>query len=599
MTDRMQQGEISVTTEHIFPIIKRWLYSDKDIFLRELVSNASDAITKLARLSSLGEAQDVQEGRIDVIVNPKEKTLTVRDNGIGMRADEVERYLNQIALSGALEFIEKYEGESDGGGIIGHFGLGFYSAFMVASRVEVLTRSFDLSPAVLWSCTDAGRFEMQEGTREKFGTDVILHVTEEEAEYLDKARLAGILEKYCAFLSYPIYLTVEGEEDKDTAPINETTPLWMKNAADLSDEDYRTFYHKLFGYDTEPLFWVHLNADYPLNFKGILYFPRRMNRFDSLEGEVRLFYNRVFVADNITEVVPDYLLSLKGVLDCPELPLNVSRSFLQTSPYVNKLSSHIAKKVSDKISDLFRSERERYEGFCEDLRPFLEYGAVKDGKFFSRIREFVLFAASDGGYLTLTEYLANKAEKRVYYTTDPARQAQYVRLTEAQGHRVLCLDGVMDAQYISFLEREEEGLTFVRVDSDPDALKDGEAEENETLKNLFSKLLGETALEFVRLKDRETPALFVTEENARRFADMMQAYRAHTDGGDLPQMPRGERFCINLSSPAVEKIAQEADEKRAEILATQVYYAALIAARPLEKDELCAFLENNNRLITL
>ncbi|MBR6530466.1 MAG: molecular chaperone HtpG, partial [Clostridia bacterium] len=446
-----QQGEISVTTQHIFPIIKRWLYSDKDIFLREIVSNASDAITKLARLSSLGEAETAETGRIEVVLNKAERTLTVRDNGIGMTADEVERYLNQIALSGALEFIEKYEGEGGGAdGIIGHFGLGFYSAFMVAGKVEVLTRSYTNAPAVHWICTDAGAFEMGEGEREGVGTDVILHVTEEESAYLEREKCLAILEKYCSFLAYPIYLSVVGEENGEEKSVNDTEPLWMKPSAEVSEDEYRAFYHKLFGYNSEPLFWVHINADYPLNFKGILYFPRLGHKFESMEGEVKLFYNRVFVADNISEVVPEYLLALKGVLDCPELPLNVSRSFLQNSPYVSKLSAHIAKKVADKLMELFRSDRARFEGFSEDLRPFLEYGAIKDNKFFTRIRACLLFADTEGQYLSMEEYLEGKESKKVYYTTDPVRQAQYVKLIEGEGERGLVLREVLDAPYISF-----------------------------------------------------------------------------------------------------------------------------------------------------
>lgn len=592
-----RQGEISVTTEHIFPIIKRWLYSDKDIFLRELVSNASDAITKLSRLVSLGEAETAETPRIEVVLDESARTLTVRDNGIGMSEAEVEKYLNQIALSGALEFIEKYEGETEESGIIGHFGLGFYSAFMVASRVEVLTKSYSSSPAVHWTCDESGRFECTEGERDGVGTDVILHVTEEEVEYLKRERALSILEKYCSFLAYPVYLKVAGEESADEKPVNETEPLWMKNASDVTEEEYRAFYHKLFGYSSEPLFWVHLNADYPLNFKGILYFPRLSHRYQSMEGEVKLFYNRVFVADNISEVVPEYLLSLKGVLDCPELPLNVSRSFLQNSPYVAKLSAHISKKTADKLAELFRTDRARFEGFCEDIRPFLEYGAIRDSKFYSRIRDLVLFPNAAGGYFTLSEYLEGKEEKKVYYTTDPVRQAQYIRLLEETGRGALVLSEVLDAQYMSFLEREEEGVTFVRVDSDPDSLKDGEAEENEGLKALFAPLLGDVEVSFVRLKDKNTPAIFVTEENARRFSDMMRAYRAHS-GEEAMEMPRGERFCINLSCPAIEKLTSESAE-RAEVLSKQVYYSAILAAREPSKEELEAFLENNNRLLNL
>ncbi len=597
MQEKQYQGEISVTTEHIFPIIKRWLYSDKDIFLREIVSNASDAITKLGRLVSLGEAEKREEGRITVELDEENKTLTVRDNGIGMTAEEVDRYLNRIALSGALEFIEKYEGEeARGDGIIGHFGLGFYSAFMVASEVEVRTKSYTDAAGVHWTCTDAGVFSFSECELSSCGTEVILHVTEEEAQYLKREKCLEILKKYCAFLAYPIYLVESGKEEEEPAPINETSPLWLKNASEVSEEDYRSFYHQLFGYGSEPLFWVHLNADYPLNFKGILYFPRLNHRYDSMEGEVKLFYNRVFVADNISEVVPEYLLSLKGVLDCPELPLNVSRSFLQNSPYVSKLSAHIAKKVADKLSELFRSDRSAFEGFSEDLRPFLQYGAVKDAKFFSRVRDLILFPDTEDGYFSVSEYLSETESKKIYYTTDSTRQAQYVRLAREKGNRVLVLPGVLDAQYISFLEQEEEGVTFVRVDSDPDDFAASDAEENESLRALFAPLLGEVPLSFVRLENTETPALFVTSENERRFADLMRAYRAAQ--GEEMKLPGGERFCINLSCPVCEKLAG-AQTDRAELVAKQIYYTALLALRALTAEEMEAFLENNYRILDL
>ncbi|MBP3685734.1 MAG: molecular chaperone HtpG [Clostridia bacterium] len=596
MSEQNRRGEISVTTEHIFPIIKRWLYSDKDIFLRELVSNASDAITKLCRLRSLGETEAEGEGgRIDVVLDESAGTLVVRDNGIGMSAEEVERYLNQIALSGALEFIERYEGEGETtDGIIGHFGLGFYSAFMVASRVEVLTKSHTSAPAVLWSCTDAGVFEMKEAQRDGCGTDVILYLTEDEREYLKREKCAAILEKYCSFLTYPIYLSTDSDEGEE-APINETEPLWMKSPSSITDDEYREFYHKLFGYRSEPLFWVHLNADYPLNFKGILYFPRLNNQFDSMEGEVKLFYNRVFVADNIPEVVPEYLLSLKGVLDCPELPLNVSRSFLQNSPYVAKLSAHIAKKVADKLSELFRGERERFESITLDLRPFLQYGAIKDEKFFSRVKDLILFECVDGGYVSVSEYLASAEDQKIYYTTDKTRQAQYVKLLTDEGRRVILFESVMDTQYASLIERDEEGVKFVRVDSDPESLKETDAETDETLVKLFSEIAGEgSVVECVRLKDEATPALFVTEENARRMEEVLRMYRAR-GGEEMPPMPKQEKLLLNLASPVFEKI--KGNGERAEVLARQVYYTALISSRALTAEELSAFLENNHRLM--
>lgn len=597
-----QKGEISVTTEHIFPIIKRWLYSDKEIFLREIVSNASDAIVKLQRLISLAQT-DVTETdfRIDVVLDKEAGTLSVSDNGIGMSAQEIDRYINQIALSGALEFIEQYEGESPGG-IIGHFGLGFYSAFMVSDRVEIETKSYTDAPAVLWSCDEAGKFTAKPSERSARGTTVTLHLSEDERGYLEKATVLRILQKYCGFLATPIYLSVSGEapaKGEEEAPVNDTDPLWQRKPQDCKPEEYTAFYHKLFGYDTEPLFYVHINADYPLNFKGILYFPRLKNEFQSMEGEVKLYYNRVFVADNISEVVPEYLLSLKGVLDCPELPLNVSRSFLQSSPYVSKVSAHIQKKVCDKICSLYETERETYEGFCRDLKPFLEYGSMKDEKFFSRVRAAILYPTAKGGYLSVEEYPKGSADKTVYYTTDPARQASYIALLQEQSHEVLVFDSLLDTQFISFLEQRDKDLHFVRVDSDLSALKDeGEAQEDEALRKLFSAVLPDkTQLCFARLKNQKTPAVLTSSEQARRLADLMKLYRLQGGEDALPQPENEETLTLNLACPAMEKLAAVPDEARRKQLAAQVYYTALIAARSPSQEELSAFQENNLALL--
>ncbi|NLB16917.1 MAG: molecular chaperone HtpG, partial [Clostridiales bacterium] len=399
-----ESGEISVTTQHIFPIIKKWLYSDKEIFLRELVSNSSDAVNKLRRLISLGEAKDIpDEGwRIDVVSDEKNGTLTISDNGIGMTADEVKKYIGQIALSGALDFIEKYEAEgadSSKSGIIGHFGLGFYSAFMVADKIDIITKSWQDAPAVRWSCGDDGKYEMFDTFRAGRGTDVILYVSEDERDFLKETKVRELLDKYCAFMPVEIYFKTadhkcaEPEKDEDgnekeaspcscETPVNDTHPLWMKNPSEITDEEYKEFYRKVFGDWKEPLFHIHLNADYPLNFRGILYFPRFNTETDRLEGQIKLYYNQVFVADNIKEVIPEYLLMLKGVLDCPELPLNVSRSYLQNSGYVTKISNHITKKITDKLSQMFRDDRENFEKLWPDMKIFIEYGCLRDRKFY-------------------------------------------------------------------------------------------------------------------------------------------------------------------------------------------------------------------------
>ncbi|MBR4489345.1 molecular chaperone HtpG, partial [bacterium] len=431
---------MGIELDHIFPIIKKWLYSEKEIFIREIVSNSCDAVTKLKRLISLGETKiEGYEGRINVRLDPNGNTITVTDNGIGMTADELEKYLCQIALSGALDFIKKYEGENSdpsATGIIGHFGLGFYSAFMVSDRIEVITRSYTGSEAVKWSCGEDGDYELTKDYEdageyiEKCGTAVVMHINDEGREYLSENRLKDILDKYCAFMPVPIFFENVGkEEDKSVEeqksepekPLNDTTPLWLKNPSECTDEEYKEFYRKVFKDYKEPLFWIHLKADYPLNFKGILYFPAISSEFENLEGQVKLYYNQVFVADNIKEVIPEFLLLLKGVLDCPELPLNVSRSYLQNSGYVSKISAHITKKVADKLNSMFTGDREEYEKKWRDVKTFVEYGCIRDKKFYDRVKDSILFEKCSGGFTTLSEYLESAKEtheNKIYYAND-------------------------------------------------------------------------------------------------------------------------------------------------------------------------------------
>ena len=470
MENTIKKGGISVQTEHIFPVIKKWLYSEKDIFLREIVSNASDAVTKLRRLASLGQYDGGDETyRIDVILDKAAKTLTVSDNGIGMTAEELDRYICQIALSGALEFVEKYEGENKNNGIIGHFGLGFYSSFMVSDTVEVITKSYTGTPAVHWTCNGEGVYETAEGTRNGHGTTVIMHVSEEESAYLEKYKIEEMLEKYCAFMPVEIYFTVENDEDekyekKDEKepeapkPVNDTTPRWLKNPSDCTPEEYKEFYRKVFHDYREPLFWIHVNADYPLNFRGILYFPRITNEYEAIEGQVKLYYNQVFVADNIKEVIPDFLLKLRGVIDCPELPLNVSRSYLQNSSYVDKMSKHIVKKVADKLNSHFNTEREKYESLWPDVKIFVEYGSLREKKFYDRVKDSVLYPLTNGSTVTLGEYLEGAKEKHentVYYANDKVVQAQYISMFEKENIDVVVLDTVIETQFINFIENEK------------------------------------------------------------------------------------------------------------------------------------------------
>lgn len=623
----IEKGGISVQTEHIFPIIKKWLYSEKEIFLREIVSNSVDAITKLRRLSSLGEADFASENfRVDVTVDKDAKTLTVSDNGIGMTEDELKKYLCNIALSGAMDFISKYEGsEETGTGIIGHFGLGFYSAFMAADTVEVVTKSYTDSPAVHWTCAESGEYEISAGERETHGTDVIMHINTDNEEYLDYHRVLAVLQKYCSFMTEDIYL--HGDEDehscgcdhdhdhddkcecghdheKEEKPINDKCPLWQKAPSECTEEEYKEFYSKVFPGKRDPLFHIHINADYPLNFKGILYFPRIDSEFESLEGEVKLYYNSVFVADNIKEVIPEYMLMLCGVLDCPDLPLNVSRSYLQNSSYVSKISAHISKKVADKLTSMANTEREAYEKIWGDIRTFIEYGCLKDRKFNEKVKDAVLFRDTDDKCVTLSEYLDEAKEtheKTVYYTTDKTAQAQYIAMFRAKGFRVCVLDTVIDSQYITMLERENDGLKFLRVDADiSGALSDKDAEitDSEALKAAFVKASGDDKLEvkFAKLDDENVPAMLGASEESRRFEDMMRIY-----GIDPKTMPQKAALTVNTASPLIKSLEEKlsAGDEKADVIAKSIYRLATLSFRRLSGDEMKDFLSESYDILKM
>lgn len=623
----IEKGGISVQTEHIFPIIKKWLYSEKEIFLREIVSNSVDAITKLRRLSSLGEADFASENfRVDVTVDKDAKTLTVSDNGIGMTEDELKKYLCNIALSGAMDFISKYEGsEENGTGIIGHFGLGFYSAFMAADTVEVVTKSYTDSPAVHWTCAESGEYEISAGERETHGTDVIMHINTDNEEYLDYHRVLAVLQKYCSFMTEDIYL--HGDEDehscgcdhdhdhddececghdheKEEKPINDKCPLWQKAPSECTEEEYKEFYSKVFPGKRDPLFHIHINADYPLNFKGILYFPRIDSEFESLEGEVKLYYNSVFVADNIKEVIPEYMLMLCGVLDCPDLPLNVSRSYLQNSSYVSKISAHISKKVADKLTSMANTEREAYEKIWGDIRTFIEYGCLKDRKFNEKVKDAVLFRDTDDKCVTLSEYLDEAKEtheKTVYYTTDKTAQAQYIAMFRAKGFRVCVLDTVIDSQYITMLERENDGLKFLRVDADiSGALSDKDAEitDSEALKAAFVKASGDDKLEvkFAKLDDENVPAMLGASEESRRFEDMMRIY-----GIDPKTMPQKAALTVNTASPLIKSLEEKlsAGDEKADVITKSIYRLATLSFRRLSGDEMKDFLSESYDILKM
>lgn len=605
-----QTGGISVNTENIFPVIKKWLYSEKDIFLREIISNATDAITKLKRLQSLGETPETEEPfRVDVVLDKAAKTLTVEDNGIGMTEEELKKYICSIALSGAVDFIQKYESSEDGekSGIIGHFGLGFYSAFMVSDRVEIFTRSYTGAPAVHWTCDGDGAYELEADEREKRGTEVVLHIADDETEYLDSSKIREMLRKYCSFMPVEIYFE-DGSEKKDgekEEPVNDTTPLWQKNPADCTDEEYKDFYQKVFADYREPLFWIHINADYPLNFKGILYFPRLATNYDSLEGQVKLYYNQVFVADNIKEVIPEYLLMLKGVLDCPELPLNVSRSYLQTNTYVAKVSAHIVKKVADKLRSLCRDERERYEKVFDDIKTFVEYACIRDGKFYDRVKESLLLKLTDGTHVTIDEYLEKAKEtheNKIYYTTDPSVQAQYIALYRAEGINVAHFDSLVDTQFAACVESHRDGMKFIRVDADLSSLsKDENTEENETLRTLFRKVSGNEKLnvKFEALKDAAIPAVLNVSEESRRMEDMMKMYRM-SGGADFGEnFPLDMTLVLNTASPLISKLgAMDGNNAEcAENYASYIYRLSLLSLRKFTAEEMEQFLKDSYKML--
>lgn len=614
-----QQGNISIHAQNIMPIIKRWLYSDKDIFIREMVSNGCDAITK-QKLLHPGDECDY---RVTVTLDEKARTLTFSDNGIGMTAEEVDKYINQVAFSGAEEFLKNYQGD-DKGGIIGHFGLGFYSAFMVADSVviESLSGAEGAAP-VRWESEDGMAFAMTDGSRTERGTDIILHIAEGEEEFAQEYRVREVLNRYCGFMATPVYYQViaeepevshaEGEEEKPAEPkkpelINATSPLWLKAPKDCTEDEYKQFYRDVFHTFEDPLFYVHLNVDYPFNLKGILYFPKLTNDFGTREGEIKLFSGQVFVADNIKEVIPEFLMLLKGVIDCPDLPLNVSRSFLQNDGYVKKLSAYITRKVADKLTGLFNTERENYQKYWDDIHPFVKYGCMRDSKFFDQVKDTLLYKSTRGQYFTLTEYLAKnegKLGKKVVYTNDPTRQSASISLYDAEDIDVIVMDALIDLNFLSFMEYSAgvEGLTFARVDADSSAftkeLTEEEKKQNEAkesaLGDLFKKATGkdELTVKLSALKDETLPAMLTQDEQGRRFGEMGRIY-----GQDF-QMPEVHTLVLNASNPVVRSLEEESDEGKRSLMAAQLYDLARMSTRPLEKDEVTAFLSRSHKLLEM
>ena len=662
-----KKGNLSINSENIFPIIKKWLYSDHDIFVRELISNGVDAITKMKRLDSMGEAEieDSPEFKITVTSSPKEKTLTFEDNGIGMTADEVEKYINQIAFSGAADFLEKYKDKDQSEQIIGHFGLGFYSAFMVADKVTIDTLSYtEGAKAVHWESDGGLTYELSEGNRDTRGTLITLYLSDDSLEFSNEFRVKEVINKYCSFMPVEIYYINEdkakedagseveaeaevvdaekaearkkaqAEEDdligdaegaEETAaeeeevaepektgpkPLNEIHPLWTKTPADCKDEEYIDFYQHLFLDFKEPLFWIHLNMDYPFNLKGILYFPRLNPNMDKLEGTVKLYNNQVFVADNIKEVIPEFLLVLKGVIDCPDLPLNVSRSALQNDGFVAKISDYITKKVADKLIGMYKNDKERYEKLWDDLSPFIKFGCLRDNKFDEKMKEYMIFKNLEDKYLTLPEYLEaakESHENQVFYVSDAETQAKYIQMFKDEGIDAIYLTHNIDNPYITMMEARDDKVKFARIDSDVSASFKGEAlsEEDEkkyteTLTEAFKKALGveEIKLKVESLKDENISSMLTQSEADRRMAEMMKMYSEAGMGGlGMNFGQNSETLVLNSNNKLVKYVLDNPEGEITPTICCQLYDLAVLANKPLSAEELTRFVARSNEIL--
>ncbi|MEQ2556987.1 molecular chaperone HtpG [Lachnospiraceae bacterium CLA-AA-H185] len=677
-----RHGSLSINSDNIFPIIKKWLYSDHDIFYRELISNGCDAITKLKKLDMMGEYSlpDDYEAKIRVVLNPEEKTLKFIDNGLGMTADEVEEYINQIAFSGATDFLEKYKDKANEDQIIGHFGLGFYSAFMVADEVHIDTLSYkDGATAVHWECDGGTEFDMNDGTKEGVGTEITLFLNEDCLEFANEYRAREVIEKYCSFMPTPIFLEKENAEteyetipadevtEKDTVveniveeakyeekenedgtkeqvevsprmekakivkrpvALNDTNPLWAKHPNECTDEEYIAFYRKVFQDYKEPLFWIHLNMDYPFNLKGILYFPKINMEYESIEGVIKLYNNQVFIADNIKEVIPEFLMLLKGVIDCPDLPLNVSRSALQNDGFVKKISDYITKKVADKLAGLCKTDKESYEKYWDDISPFIKFGCLKDEKFCDKMNDYILFKNLDDKYLTLPEILKKDeadtdtgenqdtdtaadtekdTRKVVYYVTDKVQQSQYIRMFKEQGMDAVILDHNIDTSFISQLEARNEQYRFARIDADvTDSLKEDVSEEElkkttDTLTEVFKNALGKDNLDVKveKLKDENISSMITLSEDTRRMQDMMKMYSMHGMGMDPSMFGGSETLVLNANNALVQYIFEHKDSEHVPTFCKQLYDLAMIANQPLPADEMAAFIARSNEIMML
>ena len=678
-----KHGSLSIDSDNLFPIIKKWLYSDHDIFYRELISNGCDAITKLKKLDMMGEYSLPADykAKIQVIVNPEEKTLTFIDNGLGMTADEVEEYINQIAFSGATDFIEKYKDKSNDDQIIGHFGLGFYSAFMVADEVHIDTLSYqDGATPVHWECDGGTEFDMKDGSKTTVGTEITLFLNEDCLEFANEYRAREVLTKYCSFMPTEIYLVNETAEpeyetilpeektDKDTVietiieeakteekenengekeivevsprteklkilkrpvPINDPHPLWTKHPNECTDDDYKEFYRNVFHDYKEPLFWIHLNMDYPFNLKGILYFPKINTEYDSIEGTIKLYNNQVFIADNIKEVIPEFLMLLKGVIDCPDLPLNVSRSALQNDGFVKKISEYITKKVADKLTGMCKTDKESYEKYWDDISPFIKFGCLKDEKFCDRMNDYILFKDINDKYMTLPELLKEKEEKEaeakdentddnadntdeqkdtretIYYVTDKNQQGQYIRMFKESDMNAVILDHNIDTSFITQLEQRNQNYKFMRIDADvTDALKEEVSEEEmksalNTLTETFRAALGKENLDVKveKLKDASISSMITLSEEGRRMQDMMKMYNMY--GMDPSMFGGNETLILNVNNKLVQYILDHKNGEHVPMFCKQLYDLALLSNQPLSPEAMTAFINRSNEVMMI
>ncbi|MBP5325044.1 MAG: molecular chaperone HtpG [Pseudobutyrivibrio sp.] len=687
-----KKGSLSITSENIFPVIKKWLYSDHDIFYRELISNGCDAITKLKKLDMMGEYSLPLDykAKIQVVVSPEDKTLTFIDNGLGMTAEEVDEYINQIAFSGATDFLEKYKDKADSDQIIGHFGLGFYSAFMVADEVHIDTLSYkDGATAVHWECDGGTEFEMSDGDWDQVGTKITLFLNEDCLEFANEYRAREVITKYCSFMPTEIFIskkdapeeyeTIDAADKRDTdkvieeiheeakfeekenengekeqvevspakdklkivkrpVSLNETHPLWTKNPSECTDDDYKAFYRDVFHDYKEPLFWIHLNMDYPFNLKGILYFPKINTEYDSIEGTIKLYNNQVFIADNIKEVIPEFLMLLKGVIDCPDLPLNVSRSALQNDGFVTKISEYITKKVADKLTGMCKTEKESYEKYWDDIAPFIKFGCLKDTKFCDKMNDYILFKDINDKYTTLPELLVKEEEKAtdengeaveaevvdenkeadaaneapedkrktVYYVTDVAQQGQYINMFKEQGMNAVILDHAIDTSFITQLEQRNENYKFSRIDADvTDSMVEETSEdelktETETLTEVFRKALNNEGLEVKveKFKNKDLSSMITVSEESRRMQDMMKMYAM--GGMDMSMFgSASETLVLNANNDLVQYILNNKDGENVDVFAAQLYDLAKIANAPLSPEAMTEFVARSNKIMML